>query len=317
MATHTFEPIKQLPDYFYISAEVSQAVYYQQPVVALESAVITHGLPYPKNLQCALDMENQVRINGAVPATIGVFKGKVIVGLSHNEIEQLSQDKHAKKISRRDIAPAISQKTSGGTTVSATMIAAHLAGIRVFATGGIGGVHRNHPFDISPDLPELSHTPVIVVCAGAKAILDLPATIEYLETHGVPVIGYQCNEFPAFYAARSGLPLHCRADQPKEIINIAKIHWELGLASGILVVNPPPSQHALDYSLIESVIQQALEDAEQANISGQAITPYLLQKVSELTHGESIQANLALLLNNAKLATQIASELSEPKAFRI
>jgi len=268
-------------------------------------------------VQCAIDMENQVRSNGAVPATIGVFKGKVIVGLSHKEIEQLSQDKGAKKISRRDMAPAVAQKASGGTTVSATMIAAHLAGIRVFATGGIGGVHRNHPNDISPDLPELSRTPVIVVCAGAKAILDLPATIEYLETHGVPVVGYQCDEFPAFYAARSGLPLHCQADQLKEIIQIAKIHWELGLSSGILVVTPPPPEYALDYSLVESVITQALNDAERANIRGQAITPYLLQRVSELTQGESIQANLALLHNNAKIAAKIASELSQPKVISI
>ena len=306
-----------LPNCFDISREVAQALHYKKPIVALESAVITHGLPYPKNIQLALDMEAEIISHQAIPATIALLDGKIKVGLSREELERLGTEKKVNKISRRDFAPAIAHKQSGGTTVSATMYAAKTVGIHVFATGGIGGVHRNATNDISPDLPELSQTAVIVVCAGAKAILDIPATIEYLETYGVPVLGYQCDEFPAFYAAKSGIPVHCRVESPWEIIEITKIHWNLGFKSGILVVNPPPEQFAMDYETIDVAVLAALKNSELAKIKGQAVTPFLLQKMSELTHGESLTSNIALLLNNAKLAAQIATQLHSSPAYRI
>jgi pseudouridine-5'-phosphate glycosidase len=250
-----------------------------------------------------------VRAQGAVPATIGVIAGQVCIGLDDNQLTDLAAGKQLRKISTRDFAPAIVQQASGGTTVAGTLIAAHAAGIRVFATGGIGGVHRNAPFDVSTDLPQLSRTPLVVVCAGAKSILDLPATLETLETLGVPVLGYQTDEFPAFYARSSGLAVSARADTPEEIAAIAREHWALGLPGAILVAQPPPAAAALSAEHIESVIAQAQAEAEAQHIHGQAVTPFLLQRVNELSGGASMQANLALLLNNARLAAQIASAL--------
>ena len=290
----------------WISEEVAHALRDHKPVVALESTVITHGLPYPQNLKLARDMEHEVRAQGATPATIGMVDGRVCVGLQADQLEQLAQAPSVRKISSRDFAPAMVQGASGGTTVAGTLIAAHRVGIQVFATGGIGGVHREAPFDVSTDLKQLSTTPVVVVCAGAKAILDLPATLETLETLGVPVLGYQTDDFPAFYSRSSGLAVSARADSPAEVAAVAKAHWALGLSSAILVTQPPPEADALPAEQIEKSIAQALREAQAQSIHGQAVSPFLLRRVSELSGGASLKANLALLLNNARLAGQIA-----------
>jgi pseudouridine-5'-phosphate glycosidase len=300
-----------IPEYFTFSNEVLQARESDQPIVALESAVITHGLPYPENLTLARDVECEIRSFQALPATIAMLDGKIHIGLTGAELERLAQEKRVRKISRRDFAIAIAENGNGGTTVAGTMIAAREAGLRVFATGGIGGVHRNAPFDISADLPELSHSPMIVVCAGAKAILDLPATLEYLETVGVPVIGYQTDEFPAFYSRQSGLKVNANAGSPQEIVAIARAHWGMELCSAILVVNPPPAEVALPKEEIEAIIQVAIKDAERQAVHGAEVTPFLLNRVSELSGGASLKTNLALLRNNARLGAQIAVALSQ------
>jgi len=292
------------------SAVVAQAKAENKPLVALESTVITHGLPYPENLKLARDMERVVAENGAVGATIALMGGEILVGLSDDQLETLAQAKKARKVSLRDFGVALARGEIGGTTVAATMFVAEQQGIRVFATGGIGGVHRDAPFDVSTDLTQLGCCPVIVVCAGAKSILDIPATAEYLETQGVPVIGYQTDHFPAFFSRDSGLPLEIRADSPEEVAEIAEAHWGLGLKSGILVVVPVPEEHASPYEKMEAVIQQALAEAKADGIMGNKMTPYLLAKVKELSGGESLEANLALLLNNARVAAQIAACLT-------
>ncbi|GAB4495262.1 MAG: pseudouridine-5'-phosphate glycosidase [Anaerolineales bacterium] len=300
-----------LPPHYRLHPNVSHALQNGKPVVALETAVVTHGLPYPTNQQLAGQMEAAIQANGATPATIGLVEGKICVGLTEDNLRHLSQTPNLRKISRRDFALAIARGESGGTTVAGTMLAAHTAGIRVFATGGIGGVHRFPPHDISADLPELGRTPVIVVCAGAKSILDLPGTLEYLETLGVPVLGYQCDQFPAFYARSSGLTVQQRVETPQEIAAIANAHWALGFG-GILVVTPPPAEAALPEAKIEAAITAAIRDAETQHISGQAMTPFLLARVNAITEGKSMQANLALLLNNAQLAAKIAVALAPP-----
>jgi pseudouridylate synthase len=299
----------QLPSAFILTNEVSHALRSNQPVVALESAVITHGLPRPENLRLAQKMEEVVRAHNAVPATVGLLDGKVHVGLITEELERLAREDGARKISRRDFAIALTRRENGGTTVAGTLIAAALARIRVFATGGIGGVHRAASFDISADLPELARSPLVVVCAGAKSILDLPATVEYLETMGVPILGYGTDEFPAFYSRESGLPVNQRVETPAEIAAIARQHWDMGLNSALLVVQPPSEEDSLSSELIERHIQQALEEAAQQKISGSAVTPFLLDRVSSLSGGASLNSNLALLQNNARLAAQIAVEL--------
>ncbi len=298
----------KLPSVYRLSSEVGRARAANAPIVALETTVVTHGLPEPYNLKLAQDMEAEVRMNGATPATIGVLDGLIYVGLSKEQLKALADAEPLYKISRRDFSAAIAHKQSGGTTVAGTLIAAHTTGIRVFATGGIGGVHRDAPFDISTDLQELSRTPLIVVCAGAKSILDLPATLEVLETMGVPVVGYQTDEFPAFYARSSGLPVTMRAENPKELAEIATAHWNIGLESAILVVVPPPAETALSNSEMEAAIEQALFEAREGEIRGQQVTPFLLSRVSDLTGRASLRANLALLLNNARIAAQIAEE---------
>lgn len=280
-----------------------------QPVVALESTVITHGLPRPENLKLAQALEQEVREQGAVPATVALMDGKVHVGLSSSDLDRLANEDGARKVSRRDFGIALARKEVGGTTVAGTLIVARLAGIRVFATGGIGGVHRNTNFDISADLPELGRSPLVVVCAGAKAILDLPATLEVLETQGVPVVGYRTSEFPAFYSCESGLPVNVRIDQPEEAAAMARAGWEMGLQNALLVVQPPPAEAALKADEIEQVIEQALKEAEEKKISGAAVTPFLLDRVSALSGGASLHTNLALLRNNARLAAQIAVSL--------
>jgi len=296
-----------LPPFFQLSPAVQRAIRLRQPLVALETAVVTHGLPYPTNLTLATDMEAEVRAGGATPATVGVVRGKVCIGLDTADLAHLASEQPVRKISRRDFGAAIARSESGGTTVAGTMLAAHQTGIRVFATGGIGGVHRQAPFDVSADLPALAETPMIVVCAGAKSILDLPATLERLETLSVPVVGYQTDDFPAFYARSSGLPVPMRADTPQEVVGLAQAHWRMGLRSAVLVVTPPPRDVALPESVMQQAIERALEQARVQGISGQAVTPFLLERVAASTEGRSLRANLGLLLNNARLAAQIAA----------
>lgn len=302
-----------LPASFVVSQEVARALELEQPVVALESTVISHGLPYPENLTLAQDIENTVRRFGATPATIGVIEGKVHVGLQPAHLQELASGGSALwKISPRDFAPVIAKKASGGTTVAGTLYAAHMVGIRVFATGGIGGVHHElskrprGASDISADLPALAHTPIVVVCAGAKAILDLQATLEYLETWGVPVIGYQTDQFPAFYAANSGLKTSARADSPEEVAQIARTHWKLGMSTAVLVAVPPPADVAMDTESVKRAVLEALKQAQRDKVRGKEVTPYLLNKMLELTGGDSLRTNLGLLLNNAAVASQIA-----------
>jgi pseudouridylate synthase len=281
--------------------------------VALETTVISHGLPYPDNLETAQALEMEVRKHGATPATIALLDGKIQVGLKHNDLVRLATEVGVAKVSRRDLPVMLARRSTGATTVAATMYAAYLAGIQVFATGGLGGVHRNASatFDISADLTELARTPVIVVCAGAKAVLDLPLTLEYLETQGVPVIGYGTDELPAFYTRHSGLKLEARADSPAEIAEIARIKWELGLEGGIVVAIPPPPEADLPSAEIEQAINRALVAAEQAKIRGKAVTPFLLEAVRLETEGRSLQTNIALLKNNAGLAADIALALAD------
>ena len=290
--------------------DVRDALAAGRPVVALESTLITHGLPYPVNQEVASGMEQAVRDAGAVPATIAVLKGQIAVGLAADELAYLAQARNVRKCSRRDFPIVLAQKGDGATTVAGTMIVAHLAGIRVFATGGIGGVHRGHPFDVSADLLELAQTPVAVVCAGAKAILDLPLTLEVLETHGVPVVGYQCSNFPAFYTRDSGLPLDVRCDTAAEVAAVLRARETLGFQTGTLVATPVPAEHELPAEVAEKAIAQALEEAEERDIRGKYVTPFLLARVSELTHEESRTANVALLQNNARVAAQIAGALA-------
>jgi len=298
---------------FIYSSQVKKAVSQKSPLVALESTVITHGLPQPTNYKIALAMENEVIKENATPATICLLNGTIHIGVGNSELKTLSQSTDVVKVSRKDIAYAISNKLNGGTTVSGTMTIAHIAGIKVFATGGIGGVHRGNKSDVSADLPTLAQTPMIVVCSGAKAILDIQATRENLETNGVPVLGYQTNELPAFYSVDSGIEVDQKVNNAEEIVAIARNHWELGLLSAILVVVPPPSNLAIPASQIAMQIEKALKEAKNNNIRGSAITPFLLQKVSEETEGKSMRVNIALLKNNARIAARISTALYSPK----
>ncbi len=294
---------------FVLLPEIAEAKKAGKPIVALESTVITHGLPWPQNANLAAEMEQKVRAHGAIPATVALIAGQVHVGLTAEEVALLAQSKQVRKVSTRDFGVALAKRELGGTTVAATMFAAEQQGIRVFATGGIGGVHREAPFDVSNDLVQLGRSPVIVVCAGAKSILDIPATIEYLETQGVPVVGWKTKQFPAFFSEDSGLPVEITAESAEEVAQIARAHWLVGLRGGILVVVPPLAEHAVPYKKMEKIIQKALQNARSEGIKGNKVTPYLLAKVSELSGGESLEANLALLLNNAGVAAQIACAL--------
>ncbi|MEX1071038.1 MAG: pseudouridine-5'-phosphate glycosidase [Anaerolineales bacterium] len=301
-----------LPKSFKLSKQVQAARQKGRPIVALESTVITHGLPRGQNLQLAQDLEAIVHAEGATPATIAVLDGRICVGMDAKQLEQLGALEEPLKLSSRDLAVAVAKKGSGGTTVAATCTVAATAGIRVFATGGIGGVHRGAPWDISADLAELAKEPVLLVCAGAKAILDLPATLEQFETLGVPVVGYQANEFPAFYSIESGLATSARVDSAEEMAVLARAHWQLG-GGGVLLAAPPPKESALPRAQVEGWIEQAIAECEAQGIKGQAVSPFLLKRVSELSDGKSLSANLALLKNNARIAAQIARELSKPK----
>ncbi len=293
------------------SANVSRAYRAGLPIVALESTVITHGLPRPQNLELAQDMENAVQEEGATPATIAFLDGELHIGLSSAELKRLANEKDTYKVGQRDFATVITNEACGGTTVAGTMLACKHAGIKVFATGGIGGVHRESSFDISADLQALATIPMIVVCAGAKAILDLPATLEYLETNGVPIVGYDTDEFPAFYSRESGLDVSTKVDTPEDVIEFAKAHWNAGMASAVLVANPIPKAEAISKSEMEPLIEKASKEAQEKGIHGKEVTPFLLQRINELTKGKSMRANLALLLNNARLAAKIA------KAWRV
>lgn len=296
-----------------VAEEVQAALAERRPVVALESTVIAHGLPRPANVEVAHAMEAAVRAEGGVPATIALLDGQIVIGLSDDEIEQLGYADGVLKASRRDLAPALTRRATAATTVAGTLACAALAGIQVFATGGIGGVHRGaaHSFDISADLPELARSPVLTVCAGAKAILDLPLTLEYLETHGVPVIGFGTEELPAFYSRSSGLRVPHRADTAEEVAAIADAQWRSGLGGGLLVTIPLPEEHALPASEMQTAVDQALREAEAGQVRGPGLTPFLLARVAELTGGESVAANRALLLNNAMWAARFAHALQK------
>jgi len=280
------------------------------PRVALESTVIAHGLPYPHNLRLARRLEARVREAGAEPATIAILRGELRAGLTDAELHYLATASNIRKVSRRDLPIIVAQKGDGATTVASTMFIARRFGIEVFATGGIGGVHRGATFDISADLPELAQTPVVVVCAGAKAILDLPATLEWLETHGVAVIGYGADEFPAFYSRQSGLPVDVRVDSAAEAAAIVRARQQLGMHNGLLVCVPVPAEAELPVAVVEPAIEQALSEAETRGVRGKALTPFLLARVSELTGEASMRTNLALLENNAHVAAQIALALA-------
>ena len=297
--------------YLDISPEVSEALNSGKPVVALESTIISHGMPYPRNVETALLVEQTIRENGAVPATIAIIGGRLKAGLSKDEIEYLGKSgRNVAKTSRRDIAALVARKADGATTVTTTMMIAHMAGISIFATGGIGGVHRGAEvtMDISADLEELGNTPVMVVCAGAKSILDLGLTLEYLETKGVPVIGYGTDELPAFYTRHSGFGVDYRADSPEELAAMFKAQRDLGLKGGMLVTNPIPEEYSMDKAVIDAAIDQAIKEASEKGIKGKETTPFLLAKVVELTGGDSLDSNIALVLNNARLAAKTAAE---------
>ncbi len=298
--------------YMDIAEEVRAALSERRPVVALESTIISHGMPYPRNVETALALEQVARAHGAVPATIAIIKGRIKAGLTPREIDFLGQKgPEVTKVSRRDMPVVLARALDGATTVAATMFIAAMAGIRVFATGGIGGVHRGaqHSFDVSADLQELARTDVAVVSAGAKAILDIGLTLEYLETMGVPVIGYKTDEMPAFYTRSSGFRLDIRADSPVEIARILKSKWDIGLRGGALIANPIPSEHELDAKVINAAIESALSDMEKLGIRGKEATPFLLARIVELTGGESLEANIGLVRNNVGLAVRIAAAL--------
>ncbi|ANU23980.1 pseudouridine-5'-phosphate glycosidase [Planococcus donghaensis] len=290
------------------STEVQQALEGKKPIVALESTIISHGMPYPQNVETARIVEQIIRDNGAVPATIAIMDGKIKIGLSEEELELLGNTPGVSKVSRRDIGQIIATNQIGATTVAATMICAELAGIRVFATGGIGGVHRGAEttMDISADLEELSQTGVAVVCAGAKSILDIGLTMEYLETKGVPVIGYQTDVMPAFYTRSSNFELTFRTDNADELAKVLKAKWDLGIDGGAVIANPIPAEHALEESFINDIIAQAMAEATDNGISGKEVTPFLLGKVKELTEGKSLVANIELVKHNAKVGAELA-----------
>ena len=300
--------------YLDVSAEVSEAVKSGKPVVALESTIISHGMPYPQNVETALNVEKIIRDNGAVPATIAIIGGRLKAGLSKDEIEYLGKTGQAvTKVSRRDLPFIVSKGMDGATTVATTMIIASMAGASIFATGGIGGVHRGaqQTFDISADLEELSDTPVTVICAGAKAILDLPLTLEYLETKGVPVLGYGTDELAAFYSKHSGLKVDYEVDSPEELAKVILVKRELGLKGGILVSNPIPEEYSMDSDVINKAIDQAVKEAEEKGIHGKETTPFLLARIKDITGGDSLDSNIKLVYNNAALAAKTAAALSE------
>ena len=302
-----------LKNYLDIAPEVKSAVEAGKPVVALESTILSHGMPYPENLTFAAEVERIIRAEGAIPATMAIIDGRMKVGLSAGELELMCKGENVAKVSRRDLPILLATGGTGATTVASTMILASLAGIPVFATGGIGGVHRGATttMDISADLQELAHTPVAVVCAGAKMILDIGLTLEYLETMGVPVLGYNTDQFPAFYCRKSGFGVDYTAKSAAEIAKIARTKWDLGLAGGMLIGNPVPEEYALDFDEMSAVIDKALTAAKEDGVRGKNITPYLLAHIVEYTGGKSLATNIQLAYNNARLAAKVAVELAK------
>ncbi|MBW7573128.1 pseudouridine-5'-phosphate glycosidase [Caproiciproducens faecalis] len=302
-----------LKDYLEINPGVQKALDEGKPVVALESTIISHGMPYPQNVETARNVEKIVREHGAEPATIAIIGGKIKIGLTDDELEHLGTAKNVIKTSRRDIPFIIAKKGDGAATVATTMILAALAGIKVFVTGGIGGVHRGAPetFDISADLEELARTNVAVICAGAKSILDLKLTLEYLETRGVPVVGFGTDELPAFYTRKSGYKVDYRIDSEKELAQAVKVKWEMGINGGLVIANPIPEQYQMDKAVIDKAIDEALADAAREGIKGKDTTPYLLAKIKEITGGDSLDSNIQLVYNNAVVGANLAVELAK------
>ena len=298
--------------YLEVKPEVAKAILEGKPVVALESTIISHGMPYPRNVETALEVERIIRENGAIPATIAILGGKLKVGLTEEEVEYLGKAKDVVKTSRRDIPFIVAKKLDGATTVASTMILAAMAGIKIFATGGIGGVHRGaqETYDISADLQELAQTNVAVICAGAKSILDIGLTLEYLETNGVPVIGYQTDELPAFYTRKSGFGVDYRVEDTKELALALKAKWDMKLNGGVVVANPIPEAYEMNFDVITNAINIAVSEAERNGIKGKASTPFLLAKVKEITGGDSLDSNIQLVYNNARVAASLAVELS-------
>lgn len=299
-----------MTQFFDYTPEVAEAIHQKKPVLALESTLITHGLPYPENIETAKAIEALVRDQGVTPATIAVLAGKIKIGLTDDELELLVKDDRVMKASKRDLPYLITEKRNAGTTVAATLFCADAVGIRVFATGGIGGVHRGDASDVSADLIELSRTPMAVVCAGAKAILDLPRTLEYLETHSIPIVGYRTDSLPAFYSSQSTLTLPTRIDDIRGLIQLLNTHWQLGLSSSVLIANPIPTTDEVEASLIEPAIEGALQEAKDRNIQGKDITPFLLNEMATATQGKSLRANISLIKNNVVLAAQLAKGLA-------
>ncbi|WP_134682899.1 pseudouridine-5'-phosphate glycosidase [Brevibacillus migulae] len=298
-----------MKQYLSFTDEVREALEKNLPIVALETTIISHGMPYPQNIEMAKEVEQIIRDNGAVPATIGLMDGKIKIGLTDEELERFATDQSVEKVSRRDFPYILATGKIGATTVAATMIAAEMAGIKVFATGGIGGVHREGEvtWDVSADLTELAQTSVAVVCAGAKSILDIGRTLEYLETQGVPVVGYRCTKFPSFYSRESEYGVDFTLETPDEVGTLLDTKWKLGLQGGLVIANPVPEADALDYGQIGAVIEKALAEAKEKGISGKQVTPFLLDKVKQLTVGKSLQTNIALVKHNAQVAAQIAA----------
>ena len=305
--------MNNLSAYLDVNDEVKKAIEDGKPVVALESTIIAHGMPYPKNVETALNVERIIRDNGAVPATIAILKGRLKAGLTPDEIEYLGKSKNVLKASRRDIPFIVAKELDGATTVASTMIVAALAGIKIFATGGIGGVHRKaqETFDISADLDELANTNVAVICAGAKSILDLGLTLEYLETKGVPVVGFKTEELPAFYTRKSGFGVDYRVDSEIEAAKTLKAKWDLGLKGGMVIANPVPEEFQMNYDVINAAIDKALKEADEKGIKGKETTPFLLAKIKDITGGDSLETNIKLVYNNAEVAAKIACELSK------
>lgn len=297
-----------MKNYLTFTEEVAHALENKLPIVALETTIISHGMPYPQNIEMAKKVEQIIRDNGAVPATIGIMDGKIKIGLNDQELEEFATNKSVEKVSRRDFPYVLATGKIGATTVAGTMIAAELAGIEMFATGGIGGVHRDGEvtWDVSADLTELANTSVAVVCAGCKSILDIGRTLEYLETQGVPVVGYKTDEFPSFYSRKSGYGVDYKLDTPDSVAAVMDMKWKLGMQGGMVISNPVPEESALPYDQIESVIQQALTEAKENNIAGKKVTPFLLSKVKELTEGKSLETNIALVYHNAEVAAKVA-----------
>lgn len=299
--------------YIDILPEVKEALAQGRPVVALESTIISHGMPYPDNVNTAREVEKIIRDQGAVPATIGIINGRIKVGLSEEDLEYMGTGKNIIKASRRDLPFIFAKKLDGATTVASTMIIAELVGIEIFVTGGIGGVHRGaaDTFDISADLMELANTNVAVVCAGAKSILDIGLTLEYLETHGVPVVGYKTEEFPAFYTRKSGFKVDYSVESEEELAKAIRIKWDLNMKGGMVIGNPIPEEYEMDYDKINHAIEEALREAEEKGVKGKETTPFLLSKVKALTEGASLASNIQLVYNNAKVGAKLAVELAK------